>query len=136
MKKNCLLIFLFTSILMLSCSRAPTMPENKILKEEYNLEKNIQDVSVFMKSITKDTLDALVTGFADKYKEKNLFAFRLKVYNSELPVELIDKINAPMTVDSLNNAVITFPPKGVKYAECWYWYKRGERDIGDIKERK
>ena len=112
------------------------MPENKILKEEYNLTYNSQDFSIYLKSFDTTNAEALVTAYVDKFKEKNLTMMRFKIYDAELPLELINKINAPMTADSLGNAIITFPPKGTKSVECWYWYRTGDRDMGDIKVQK
>jgi hypothetical protein len=130
------LVIILTVILSSCGDTTFPMPENKILKEEYNLENNSQDFSIYLKSFDTTNAVALVKAYVDKYKEKNLTLLRFKLYDAELPLDLIDKINAPMTTDSLGRAIMTFPPKGVKYAECWYWYKSGDMDMSDIHERK
>ena len=120
-----------------SCgNKTPVMPENKILKEEYNLSYNSQDFSIYMKSFDTTTAVALVNAYVDKYKEKNLAMLRFKIYDTELPVDLINKIDAPMTSDSVGNAIMTFPPKGTRSIQCWYWFKTGDKDMSDVKIQK
>lgn len=129
--------FILLILTIYSCGdKTPPMPENKILKEEYNLSYNSQDFSIYLKSLDTINAKALVNAYIDKYKEKNLAMLRFKIYDAELPLDLINKINAPMTADSLGNAIITFPPKGTKSVECWYWYRTGDMDMGDIKVQK
>lgn len=131
------IFFILLVITVYSCGeKTPPMPENKILKEEYNLAYNSQDFSIYLKSFDTTNADALVRAYVDKFKEKNLAMLRFKIYDTELPLDLINKINAPMTADSLGNAIITFPPKGTKSVECWYWYRTGDRDMGGIKVQK
>jgi hypothetical protein len=138
MKKTYSLTFLILLIITLSScgTKTPPMPENKILKEEYNLENNSQDFSIYMKSLDTTTASTLVTAYVDKYKEKNLAMLKFKIYDTELPLDLINKINAPVTTDSAGNAIMTFPPKGTKSIECWYWYKNGNREMTNLKEQK
>lgn len=112
------------------------MPENKILKEQYDLNYNSQDFSIYLKTFDIETINKLVDAYVDKYKDKKLAMLKFKVYDTELSVDLINKIDEPMKADSLGNAIITFPPKGTKSVQCWYWYKSGERDMGDIKVQK
>ena len=132
-----IIFFILLIITIYSCGdNTLPMPENKILKEEYNLAYNSQDFSVYLKSFDTTNADALVRAYVDKFKEKNLAMLRFKIYDAELPLDLINKINAPMTADSLGNAIMTFPPKGTKSIECWYWYKTGDKDMGDIKVQK
>ena len=132
-----IIFFILLVITIYSCGdKTPPMPENKILKEEYNLSHNSQDFSIYLKSLDTINAKALVNAYIDKYKEKNLAMLRFKIYDAELPLDLINKINAPMTADSLGNAIITFPPKGTKSVECWYWYRTGDMDMSDIKIQK
>ncbi len=112
------------------------MPENKILKEEFNLTDNSQDFSIYMKSLDTTTAVALVDAYVDKYKDKKLAMLKFKIYDAELPLELINKIDAPMTSDSLGRAIMTFPPKGTKSIQCWYWFKTGNKDMSDVKVQK
>ncbi len=112
------------------------MPENKILKEEYDLGYNSQNLSLYLKSFDKETINKLLDAYIDKYKLKNLSMMKFKIYDTELSADLIDKINATMGRDSLGKAIITFPPKGTKSVECWYWFKTTDKDMGDIKEQK
>ncbi|MBS1493077.1 MAG: hypothetical protein JST55_06190 [Bacteroidetes bacterium] len=131
------IILILLGIALSSCGqKTPPMPENKILKEEYNLENNSQDFSIYMKSLDTTTASALVTAYVDKYKEKNLTMLKFKIYDAELPIDLINKINAPVTTDSAGNAIMTFPPKGTKSIECWYWYKNGNREMTNLREQK
>lgn len=137
MKKVYYIIPLFIFILFYSCgNKTPFMPENKILKEEYNIEYNSQDLSVYLKSFNKDTINLLVDAFVDKYHEKKLTMLKIKLYDRELPLELINKIDSPMKADSNGIAQMTFPPSGTKWAQCWYWYKSGDRELTDIKTQK
>lgn len=132
-----IIFFILLVITVYSCGdKTPPMPENKILKEEFNLTYNSQDFSIYLKALDTTNAVALVNAYVDKFKEKNLTMLRFKIYDTELPLELINKINAPMTADSLGNAIITFPPKGTKSVECWYWYRTGNKDMGDIKVQK
>lgn len=120
-----------------SCGeKTPFMPENKILKEEYNLEYNSQDFSIYLISFDTTNVKALIDAYVDKYKEKNLTMLKFKIYDTELPVDLVNKIDAPMAADSLGRAIITFPPKGVKSVQCWYWYRTGAKDMSEVKVQK
>lgn len=137
MNKIYILIFLICVFIVSSCGEKTfPMPENKIMKEEYDLGNNSQNLSLYLKTFDKETIDKLVDAYIDKYKDKKLAMMKFKIYDAELPADLIDKINAPMKTDSLGNAVITFPPKGTKSAECWYWFKTSDKDMGDIKIQK
>lgn len=136
-KIHSLKFLILLAIALSSCGQnTPPMPENKILKEEYNLENNSQDLSIYMKTLDTSTASALVTAYADKYKDKKLAMMKFKIYDAELPLDLINKINAPVTTDSAGNAIMTFPPKGTKSIECWYWFKNGDREMTNLKEQK
>jgi len=137
MRKIYLPVIILLALIVSSCGdKTPVMPENKILKEEYNLDYNSQDFSIYVKSLDTTTAAALVNAYVDKYKDKNLAMLKFRIYDAELPLELINKINAPTTTDSLGNAIMTFPPKGTKSIECWYWYKTGNKDMSDVRVQK
>ena len=137
MYKIYLVVLFFLSLSIYSCGEKTfPMPENKILKEEFNLTDNSQDFSIYMKSLDTTTAVALVDAYVDKYKDKKLAMLKFKIYDAELPLELINKIDAPMTSDSLGRAIMTFPPKGTKSIQCWYWFKTGNKDMSDVKIQK
>lgn len=137
MYKIYLVVLFFLSLSIYSCGEKTfPMPENKILKEEFNLTDNSQDFSIYMKSLDTTTAVALVNAYVDKYKDKKLAMLKFKIYDAELPLELINKIDAPMTSDSLGRAIMTFPPKGTKSIQCWYWFKTGNKDMSDVKIQK
>lgn len=112
------------------------MPENKILSNEFKLEDRTQHISIYSKSFNKDTLNLLVNAYVEKYKPENPSILKLKIYDRELPKELIDKIDLGVTADSLGNAQMTTPPKGTKSVICWYWFKTYDKDMGEIQEQK
>jgi hypothetical protein len=137
MAKIYILFTFFLLAAIYSCgSRTPFMPENKILKEVYNIEYNSQDFSIYLKSFNKDTINLLVDAYVDKYKDKKLAMLKFKLYDKEMPLELVNKIDEPMKTDSNGIAQMTFPTSGTKWAQCWYWYKTGDRDLSDIKTVK
>jgi hypothetical protein len=136
MYKYFVVLFLLPLVIYSCGEKTFPMPENKILKEEYNVEYNSQDFSIYLKSFDTTNVKTLVDAYVDNYKEKNLAMLKFKIYDAELPVDLINKIDAPMGTDSLGRAIMTFPPKGTKSVQCWYWYKTGDKDMGNVKIQK
>ncbi len=129
-------IFILCFIVSSCGEKTFPMPENKILKEEFDLTDNSRNFSIYLKTFDKENLNMLVDAFYDKYKNEKLTMLKFKFYDAELPIDLINKIDAPMSKDSLGNTIITFPPKGTKWAECWCWFRTGDRDMSDIKIQK
>jgi len=137
MRKTLYVLLICTSCIFYSCGQKELfMPENKILSNEFKLEDRTQHISIYSKSFNKDTLNLLVNAYVEKYKPENPSILKLKIYDRELPKELIDKIDLGVTADSLGNAQMTTPPKGTKSVICWYWFKTYDKDMGEIQEQK
>lgn len=130
-------VFIFLAIVFYSCGEKEAfMPENKILSNEFILEDMTQNISVYSKSFNKDTLNLLVNAYVEKYKIEKPSILKMKIYDRELPKELIDKIDKGVTVDSLGSTQLTTPPKGTKSVVCWYWFKTYDRDMSEINVQK
>jgi len=133
MQKISIYFILVFALFLYSCGQKEAfMPENKILSNEFNLEDRTQNISVYSKSFNKDTLNLLVDAYVEKYKQENPTILKMKIYDRELPKELIGQIDKGVWVDSLGSTQMTTPPKGTKSVVCWYWFKTYDKDMGEV----